>query len=134
MSEASLYDRLGGAEGVDRLVTRFYDLMSTLPEAATIRAMHPAQIEGSRDKLRDFLSGWLGGPPLYMEKRGHPRLRMRHMPYVIDDAARDAWLLCMQRAIDECVMDELLKVQLEGAFRHMAGHLRNAEPHGRAGG
>lgn len=125
------YDRLGGAAGVDRLVTRFYELMSTLPEASTIRAMHPEQIDGSREKLREFLSGWLGGPPLYMEKRGHPRLRMRHMPYVIDDAARDAWLLCMQRALDECVPDELLKLQLSGAFRHMASHLRNAEEHGR---
>ena len=128
---APIYDRLGGAEGVERLVTRFYELMSTLPEAVTIRAMHPEQIDGSREKLREFLSGWLGGPQLYMEKRGHPRLRMRHMPYVIDDAARDAWLLCMQRALDEVVPDELLKLQLNGAFRHMAHHLRNAEQHGR---
>jgi hemoglobin len=125
------YDLLGGAPGVLQLVTRFYDHMSELTEAQAVLGMHPEDLAGSREKLFEFLSGWLGGPPLYIEKRGHPRLRMRHMPFAIDDAARDAWLLCMQRALEECVSDDLLRDQLMGAFRRMASHLRNAGPHQR---
>jgi len=88
--------------------------------------MHPEDMQGSREKLFEFLSGWLGGPPLFMQRRGHPRLRMRHLPFSIDNAARDAWLLCMERALDECVNDALLKEMLRGAFGRMADHLRNA--------
>jgi len=125
------YDLLGGAPGVLQLVTRFYDHMRDLPEVQHVLHMHPEDLAGSREKLYEFLSGWLGGPPLYIEKRGHPRLRMRHMPFAIDDAARDGWLLCMQRALDECVSDALLREQLRGAFQRMASHLRNAGPHER---
>jgi hemoglobin len=124
-SAPSPYDRIGGADGVRRLVDRFYDLMHQLPEAAHIRAMHPEDMQGSREKLFEFLSGWLGGPPLFMQRRGHPRLRMRHMPFAIDDAARDAWLACMERALDECVTDVSLKELLRGSFGRMADHLRN---------
>lgn len=122
------YDLVGGAPGVQRLVTRFYDLMSELPEARTVLQMHPADLVGSREKLFEFLSGWLGGPQLYIERRGHPRLRMRHMPFAVDDAARDAWMLCMTRALDECVEDEQLRAQLRGAFQRMADHMRNQGP------
>jgi hemoglobin len=108
------------------LVDRFYDLMRELPETAHVLAMHPPDLAGSRDKLYEFLSGWLGGPPLYVEKRGHPRLRMRHLPFVIDDAARDAWLMCMDRALEELVSDTMLKEMLRGAFGRMADHMRNA--------
>jgi hemoglobin len=125
------YGLLGGASGVRQLVTRFYDHMSELPEAEHVLGMHPEDLASSRDKLYEFLSGWLGGPQLYIEKHGHPRLRMRHMPFVLDDAARDAWLLCMQRALDECVSDDLLREQLRGAFQRMASHLRNAGVHQR---
>ena len=110
---------------MQKLVDRFYDLMHELPEAAHVRAMHPEDMQGSRQKLFEFLSGWLGGPPLFMERRGHPRLRMRHLPFAIDNAARDAWLLCMERAMDECIDDALLKEMLRGAFGRMADHLRN---------
>jgi hemoglobin len=122
---ATPYERIGGAASVRKLVDRFYDLMHALPEAATIRAMHPENMQSSRQKLFEFLSGWLGGPPLFMERHGHPRLRMRHMHFAIDDGARDAWILCMQRAMDECIEDALLKETLRGAFLRMASHLRN---------
>lgn len=125
------YDLLGGAPGVRQLVTRFYDHMSELPEAGHVLGMHPTDLNSSREKLYEFLSGWLGGPQLYIEKHGHPRLRMRHLPFAIDDAARDAWLACMQRALDECVADSLLRDQLRGAFQRMASHLRNADVHRR---
>jgi hemoglobin len=119
---------VGGAQGVQRLVTRFYDLMSELPEARAILQMHPPDLVGSREKLFEFLSGWLGGPQLYIERRGHPRLRMRHLPFAVDDAARDAWMLCMTRALDECLEDEQLRAQLRGAFQRMADHMRNQGP------
>lgn len=119
------YDRIGGAHAVRTLVDRFYTLMAELPEAKTIRDMHPTVMTSSREKLFEFLSGWLGGPQLYMERRGHPRLRMRHMPFAIDNAAADAWMLCMVKALDECVPDTLLREQLRGSFQRMAHHLRN---------
>jgi len=121
------YDRIGGAVAVRQLVTRFYDLMSELPEARDVRAMHPTDLASSREKLFEFLSGWLGGPQLYMQRRGHPRLRARHLPFRVDVAARDAWMLCMRQALDECTQDELLKQQLHGSFARLADHMRNVE-------
>lgn len=125
------YDRIGGEAAVRKLVTRFYDLMSELPEARDVLQMHPGDLASSREKLFEFLCGWLGGPQLYIERRGHPRLRMRHLPFAIDDAARDAWMACMQQALEECVSDELLRDQLRGAFQRMANHLRNQGLHDR---
>jgi hemoglobin len=124
--EISPYQRLGGEAGVRRLVDRFYDLMDTLPEAARIRAMHPANLASSRDKLFMFLSGWLGGPQLYTEEYGHPRLRARHLPFQVDDAARDAWLLCMNRALEEQgIEDRLLLEHLQQSLARVADHMRN---------
>ncbi|MDB4974588.1 MAG: conserved hypothetical globin-like protein [Myxococcaceae bacterium] len=117
---------MGGATFVRELVDRFYDLMGTLPDAAVLLRMHPEDLSNTRDKFYEFLSGWLGGPPLYVAKRGHPRLRMRHLPFPIDEAASQAWMLCMRRALDECVDDALLKEQLRGAFQKMADHMRNS--------
>src|SRR2546423_1092878 len=93
----SLYETVGGEQAVRRLVDRFYDLMDTLPEAAGIRALHPPALIGSREKLFLFLTGWMGGPPLYIERHGHPRLRARHLPFPIGEAERDQWLMCMNR-------------------------------------
>jgi hemoglobin len=129
---SSPYERIGGADSVRRLVDRFYDLMRELPEAATILAMHPADLSGSRTKLFEFLSGWLGGPQLYIERRGHPRLRMRHLPFPVDDAARDAWMMCMRRALAVCVDDAELRESLGGAFLRMADHTRNSGPQQRS--
>lgn len=128
------YERLGGAAGVRALVDRFYDYMDSLPQARDIRAMHPDDLQSSREKLFLFLSGWLGGPPLYMQQHGHPRLRMRHLRFVIDDSARDAWLECMNRAIAECVHEGLLAEMLRSSFLRMASHLRNSDEHQRPPG
>jgi hemoglobin len=116
---------MGGALGVRNLVTRFYDLMSELPEAREVLQMHPENLASSREKLFMFLSGWLGGPQLYMERFGHPRLRARHLPFQIDSAASDAWMRCMRQALDESCQDALLKEQLRGAFQKLADHMRN---------
>ena len=121
------YERLGGEQGVRRLVDRFYDLMDTLPEAKIIRDLHPKELTGSRDKLFKFLSGWLGGPPLYMQEYGHPRLRARHLPFAIGSAERDAWLLCMERALSEFAIDEVMRTHLLQQFRNTADFMRNKE-------
>ena len=124
--EQSPYQRLGGEAVVRKLVDRFYELMDTLPEAQAIRAMHPDDLSSSRDKLFKFLSGWLGGPQLYMEEYGHPRLRARHMPFPVDEAARDAWILCMKQAIEEMEVDDtLLKQHLLQSLFKTADFMRN---------
>lgn len=90
---------MGGEAGLRRLVDRFYDCMDSLPEAQTIRAMHPTDLTESRDKLAAFLTGWLGGPKRYRERWGPIRIPVAHRHLPIGAAERDAWLLCMQHAI-----------------------------------
>ena len=119
------FEAIGGEAGVRALVDRFYDLMDSLPEAADIRAMHPTDLAGSRDKLAWFLTGWLGGPPHYVERFGHPRLRMRHMPFAIGEDARDQWMLCMRQAIAELLSDSELGQWLEAALAQVADFMRN---------
>jgi len=122
------YEGLGGADAVRRLVDRFYDLMDELPETHGLRQLHPTDLTGSRQSLFEFLSGWFGGPPLYIEKKGHPRLRMRHMPFAIGPAERDQWMLCMRTALDEQVGDEALHQGVLNAFVQMADHMVNVAP------
>lgn len=130
-----LFARVGGEAGVRRLVDRFYDLMDGLPEARRIRSLHPASLDGSRDKLHWFLVGWLGGPPLYVQRFGHPRLRARHLPFPIGRAERDAWLLCMRRALVESVADEPARAFIDQALSRLADHMRNQpEPDTETGG
>ncbi len=121
------YEKLGGETAVRKLVDRFYDLMDTKPETKAIRDMHPTPLDSSRQKLFEFLSGFLGGPPVYIEKHGHPRLRMRHHAFAIDQAARDQWLLCMHQALEEQVTDPILLMQLKASFTRTADHLINTE-------
>ncbi len=124
--QKSPYERLGGEAGVRKLVARFYQLMDSLTEAQTIRALHPDSLAGSEEKLFMFLSGWLGGPPLFVEAYGHPRLRGRHLPFLIDEAARDAWMLCMKWALDEHLVDDsLLREQLISSLYNTADFMRN---------
>jgi hemoglobin len=124
-SRATPYELIGGEDGVHRLVDRFYDLMDSDPEASVIRAMHPPDLETSREKLRLFLTGWLGGPPVYVERFGHPMLRARHLPFAIASAERDQWMACMERALDEQDMPDVLREALRQRFQSMADHMRN---------
>ncbi|MFN0084984.1 MAG: group II truncated hemoglobin [Blastocatellia bacterium] len=126
MSE-TLYELIGGEPRVRRLVDRFYDFMDEMPEAAGIRALHPPSLEESRNKLFWFLSGWMGGPSLYIERFGHPRLRARHLPFPIGEAERDQWLLCMRRALDEVVSDPIMRQQLGQSFAQVADFMRNKD-------
>lgn len=121
----SLYDLLRGETGVRALVDRFYDLMDSSPEAKDIRALHAASLKQSREKLFMFLSGWSGGPPLYMRKYGHPKLRMRHMPFSIAERERDQWLWCMDRAIDAGNFDPAVAEHLKTRFSEIADFMRN---------
>ncbi len=123
--EMSHYQRIGGAEKVRELVTRFYQLMDGLPEAYGIRKMHAENLQSANDKLFKFLSGWMGGPQLFVEEYGHPMLRRRHLPFAIDDAARDQWMLCMNQALNEVVNDAALRQELSDAFTKVADHMRN---------
>jgi hemoglobin len=126
------FEWIGGEAGVRSLVDRFYDLMDSEPEAAGIRALHPPDLAGSREKLWLFLVGWLGGPPLYVERHGHPRLRARHLPFPIGEAERDAWMWCMDRALDEHPMPDTLREQMRDRLRSLADHMRN-QPGGAPG-
>jgi hemoglobin len=119
------FELMGSEAGIRRLVDRFYDLMDTAPEAAGIRALHPKNLDTSREKLRLFLTGWLGGPPVYVERYGHPMLRARHLPFPIGEPERDAWVWCMDRALGELDMPADLREYLQMRFRAVADHMRN---------
>jgi len=123
----TIYDMLGGAEAVRRLVDRFYDHMDSDPAFAGIRALHPATLAGSREKLYLFLCGWLGGPQLYVARHGHPRLRARHLPFAIGIAERDAWMTCMKQAMVDVGVDDALQAHLAEAFFGTADFMRNRD-------
>ena len=123
--QLSLYELIGGETGLRTLIDRFYDVMDSAPEAAQIRALHPKSLEQSREKLFMFLSGWSGGPSLYIEKYGHPRLRQRHMPFPIGKAERDQWLWCMDKALAESPFDAQLIEYLKGRFTEIANSMQN---------
>ena len=128
-TNATPYEMLGGEVGVRSIVDRFYDLMDTAPEAATIRRLHATSLKASREKLFMFLSGWTGGPQLYVEKHGHPRLRARHLPFTISARERDEWLWCMDRSLNEHEMPTELREFLRGKLHALADHMRN-QPEG----
>jgi hemoglobin len=128
MSEASTttpFELMGGEAGVRGLVDRFYDLMDLEPAYAGIRQLHPAALDGSRDKLFWFLCGWLGGPNHYIDRFGHPMLRARHLPYAIASSERDQWMACMIQAMDETAVDPALAAKLAESFFGTADWMRN---------
>ena len=123
------FEQLGGIDGVRALVDRFYDLMDLEPEFAELRALHPTSLDGSRDKFAWFLTGWLGGPDLYVERFGHPRLRARHLPFPIGVQVRDQWLTCMGLAMAEIGeaggFTPEMQQRLMISFANTADHMRN---------
>jgi len=124
-SSDTLYERIGGEDVIRQLVKRFYEHMDSRTETKQIRDLHARSLKASEEKLFMFLSGWMGGPNLYIEKHGHPRLRMRHLPFAIDESARDQWMLCMKHALDETVESEALRNELMAAFYEVADFMRN---------
>ncbi len=120
---ATPYARVGGEAGVRRLVARFYQLMDELPEAAACRALHPPSLALAEEKLFEYLTGWFGGPPLFVDKYGPPMLRRRHLHAAIDTPEIAGWLVCFRRAWAETVTDAelgpLVLPQVEGLAQHM---------------
>jgi len=124
-AEPTPYETLGGADKLRALVERFYQLMDTQPEYYAIRKLHPQDLSGSAEKLYLFLSGWLGGPPLYLQKFGQPFLRARHLPFPIGEMERDLWLACMRQAMADVEVEQGLGEALANAFAKTADHMRN---------
>jgi hemoglobin len=119
------YDLIGGDSKVRELVDRFYDLMDFEPRYEVLRRAHGSSLESAREKLYLFLSGWLGGPPLYADRFGHPMLRARHLPFAIGTEERDQWMACMVQAMEETEVPQALRTALEGAFFKTADWMRN---------
>ncbi len=120
---ATPFAAIGGAERVRLLADIFYDTVAAT--APALRAMLPRDDSVSREKLYEFLSGWMGGPQLYIEKRGHPRLRMRHFPFAIGPDEVAEWLRCMGAALDELGVDGPLRTFLDERFSHSAHWMQN---------
>lgn len=123
----TMYEAIGGDAAVKALAHRFYALMDTLPEAARCRAIHPADLSGSEAKLYDYLTGYLGGPPVYVEKHGHPRLRSRHFGASIGPVERDEWLLCFSKAMEETIPNPKLREIIWPPIERLAHHMMNRE-------
>ncbi len=126
-TETTPFAELGGEAVLRRLVDRFYDLMDELPEAYVIRKLHQEDLSSARQKLFEYFSGWLGGPPLFETKYGHPRMRARHMPFAIGTAERDAWLLCMAQAFDEVLPAGAARDAFWQRVVDLADFMRNRE-------
>ncbi|UXC18246.1 group II truncated hemoglobin [Comamonas squillarum] len=119
------FDWIGGEGQVRALVDRFYDLMDLEPGYKELRDAHGSTLQDARDKLFWFLCGWLGGPDHYQQRFGHPRLRMRHMPFSIGILERDQWLACMDQAMGDVGVDEKLRSRLGQSFFQTADWMRN---------
>jgi hemoglobin len=125
MQQQTPYQLIGGESTLARLCNRFYELMDSVPQFATMRALHPVELQSSQDKLYMFLSGWLGGPDLNVENIGHPMLRRRHLPFAIGESERDQWVACMVLAMESVGIEEPLREQLMLSFFNTADFLRN---------
>jgi len=126
-----VFERIGGAVTIDRLVESFYRRMDTHERARTIRAMHAPDLGPVKQILKRYLSEWMGGPKLYSVEKGHPRLRQRHLPFAIGEDERDAWLFCMRGALEDSVGDAGEREEIFEALRKLADWMRNqaGNPH-----
>ncbi len=122
---ATPFERIGGEPKVQALVDHFYDLMDIEPGYAELRAAHGTTLADARQKLFWFLCGWLGGPAYYEERFGHPRLKMRHMPFKIGIQERDQWVACMDQAMGETGVPADLRARLKESFMGTADWMRN---------
>lgn len=125
--QPTLYELIGGNDPLRELVDRFYDLMDLEPDFAALRAMHPPSLEGSRDKLYRFLSGWSGGPDLYTPVHGQAFLRARHLSFAIGSVERDQWLTCMLLAMRDLGYSDQKQDLLLNAFFGTADWMRNQQ-------
>lgn len=119
------YELLGGAEPLRRLIDRFYDVMDEAPQARELRTMHGSDLAPMREKLYEFMSGWLGGPSLYAQRTGSVCITRAHQPFPIDAAARDQWLWCMERALEDVEAPAEVRRMIAQPLARMADFLRN---------
>lgn len=124
-AEQTPYDMIGGEQAVRQIVNRFYDIMDSAPEAMRIRAMHAKDLAPMRERLFEFLSGWLGGPPLYFQRADHKCIMSAHHPYAIGAEEQDEWMMCMRRALEDCGVPKELREMLDRPFLRMAAAFRN---------
>ncbi len=128
-SKNTFFELLGGEvhgiENVRKLVETFYDIMDSDAKAKPLRAMHRPDLTEAREKLFMFLTGWTGGPQLYIERYGHPMLRRRHLPFAIDESARDQWMYCMIKAMHQLGFEEQLMAKLAEQLHGVADFMRN---------
>ena len=121
------YDIMGGELGARNLSNRFYDIMAQDSYAKPLFDLHPQPLERIREVFFEFLSGWLGGPDLFSEKYGHPMLRARHLPFMIDEELRNQWIYCMNQALDSEIDNPLLRQNLKKSFLQLATHMINQD-------
>ncbi len=126
LSEHTMYELLGGEAGIRRVVDAFYDHMEGDADFALIRAMHAADLSPMRQGLFEFISGWIGGPPLFIQRKGSPCLTEAHAPYTIDRTARDQWLECMRRAMVDAEVAPRYQEALTPGFESIADMLTRA--------
>ena len=128
-NKSTFFELLGGAESgtenIRKLVETFYDIMDSDPKAQSLRAMHQADLTSAREKLFMFLTGWTGGPQLYIERYGHPMLRKRHLPFAVDESARDQWMYCMIKAMHQLAYEDALMQRLSAQLYGVADFMRN---------
>lgn len=123
--EQTPYQLMGGEPKVKALANRFYDIMESAPEAADLYAIHPLPLDDIRQKFFEFLSGWLGGPALFEQKYGHPRLRARHLPFQVDEKLRNQWMFCMEQALNDVVENKMLRQGIRQSIGQLASHMIN---------
>jgi len=124
-TEQSLYERIGGEAGVRTLVERFYQFMYELDGVDEVRDLHVGDLDATKEKLFMYFSGWFGGPALFIDRYGHPRLRARHLHVTIGSRERDQWLTCMEHALQAMALDKALYSDLMIKIAPMADHMRN---------
>lgn len=123
--QVSPYQLIGEEAGTRNLANTFYDVMESAPEAKDLLAIHPQPMESIRQRFFEYLSGWLGGPPLFETQYGHPRLRARHLPFTVTPQMRDQWMFCMNKALDTTVENKQLREGLRQSFSQLATHMIN---------
>ena len=116
-----------GEDGIRELTNAFYDIMDKLPEAAGLRAMHAKDLSPMKEKLAEYLPGWMGGPPLYADKYGSVCMTEPHEPYHIGPEERDQWLMCMDEALEQIGASEELVEMLKVPMFGIADAIRNKE-------
>lgn len=127
VDETTPYYRIGGEEKVRELANRFYDVMENDTYAAELLAIHPQPLDRIRHVFFLYLSLWLGGPDIYQQEFGHPRLRARHLPFTVSPTLKEQWMYCMRKAMMTTVNDVTLAQKLLQALDQLAEHMINTK-------